>query len=62
MAEIDHPRFFSACASTSSPLEIMGRGSFGLDGVRTASFEGALLPLVDPLAWSTRGLRGGEFQ
>src|SRR6266700_3867036 len=30
MAEIDHPRLLNACASTSSPLEIMGRDSFPL--------------------------------
>src|SRR6266571_3159723 len=27
MAEIDHPRLLNACASTSSPLEIMGGGA-----------------------------------
>ncbi len=61
MPEVDHPRLFSACASTSSPLEIMGRGFFGLDGVRTASFEGVPLPLVDRLAWSTRASGVGNF-
>jgi hypothetical protein len=36
-------------------------GSFGLDGVRTASFEGVPLPLVDRLAWSTRASGVGNF-
>ena len=32
MAEIVHPRFLSACASTSSPLQIIGGGSLHWSG------------------------------
>jgi hypothetical protein len=47
----------------------MGWGSFGLDGVRTASFEGVPLPLVDrscvvrpgPQGWGISVIESGEF-
>ena len=60
MAEIVHPRFLSACASTSSPVENMGWGLPPLVGIRTASLGGSPSRLVDHRG-SDRPGRVGSF-
>jgi hypothetical protein len=61
MAEIDHPLFFKACASTSSLLENMeGGSSRWLAG--TISVGEPPTGLVDLCNGPTTLLKGGEFQ
>ena len=61
MAEIDHPLFFKASASTSSLLENMvGGSSRWLAG--TISVGEPPTGLVDPCIGPTTPLKGGDFQ
>ena len=39
----------------------MEGASFGLDGCENRQLRGSPLPLVDRLAWFTRGIRSGSF-
>ena len=66
MAEIVHPRFLSACASTSSPVENMGWGLPPLVGIRTASLGGAppdwwtIEAQTVPGGWGVSVIESGE--